>query len=104
MSNQNMLNASDNGIQIRDAATGEWKGVTLEKGQLLTYDDSFGEYSVVGPGTDGHILTADDAEGTGLKFAAATNGVLSSSGSENIGFSIESNTLTIHGFDGSELS
>jgi hypothetical protein len=58
------------------------QGVVTTKGDLLTRDASTAERLAVG--TDGHVLTADSTQATGIKWAAAPGGATAVDGDQNI--------------------
>jgi hypothetical protein len=58
------------------------QGIVTTKGDLLTRDASTAERLAVG--TNGHVLTADSTQATGIKWAAAPGGATAVDGDQNI--------------------
>ncbi len=59
-------------VQAWDANLDQIAALGVTKGNILVADGS--AWTVLGVGTDGHLLTADSLEATGLKWAAGSGG------------------------------
>ncbi len=81
-----LSNPSNNQVLTYDGTTGKWKNMaassgfadpTTAKGDLIVHGSGATRLAV---GTDGQVLTADSAQVTGVKWAAASSGVSSVNG------------------------
>ena len=74
---QTLLNIED-GADVTDATNVNAAGAIMNsdvatKGQIIVGDGS-GDPTILSVGTNGHVLTADSAEASGVKWAAASGG------------------------------
>lgn len=93
------LALSNLGISVAEDGIGPTElGIVTTKGDLLTFDTAPTRLPV---GADGLVLTADDAEPTGLKWAAFTVNLISGGGLQNVsdeyGILLDGGTLSLSG-------
>jgi hypothetical protein len=74
MGTSNAINLRQPGIAIYNNSSGIFIGLSLTKGQLLTFDGATNQYAVLPAGANGKFLSANSAQDTGLEWTNAPGG------------------------------
>ena len=74
MTTNNAINLRQPGITIYNNSLGIFLGLSLTKGQLLTFDGATNQYAVLPVGADGKFLSSNSSQDTGLEWVSAPGG------------------------------